>query len=186
MKSIRDFPGGEHCRHWEAIADRFAHRDNIRDHTLRLKRPKVCPHATKADLNLVCDAHPSRRANNGIHGLEVPGGQDHLASTAGDALRNEGGQFPALERNRLHALLNRVGISGAHVRITVLKGAPEPVRKQGDLGVRGPPLPSFPVELVRAEINARDGVAMVGMIKYHHISSLCEGVRQPQGEVVGL
>ncbi len=122
LKAAGNGGRGDHRRHWMPVAHRLANGDNVRNDVLRLEGPEVRAHSTKADLDLVGDAHAARLPHVLVHLLQVVLRQEHLSAAADHRLADEGGHGATGALRLLDQLLHLVGVQLANRLLAVLVG----------------------------------------------------------------
>ena len=142
------------------VADRLAHRHDVRHDALRLEAPEAASDAAEADLDLVGDADGAGRPGVPVGGREVAGRKLDLAAARQQALAEEGRGPPCLvERSGGLPDVGRELLAARGILAAV--EAPVVVGHRDDAHVRRPAASPGPVELVGADVDERLRVAVV-------------------------
>ena len=169
-----------------AVADRFAHRDDVGHHALRLERPHVRTNSAEAELHFVGDAHAPGGAHVSVGGAEVAVRKGEHAAGAEDAFAEERGGMPPSARHRVELFRHP-----ARVSLTVAGpvAAQPPAIGVGHLcdpDVVALARAAGSGELVRADVDDGCDVAVVDVVDRDNVVVARVGPGQAQGEIVGL
>src|SRR5713226_5541346 len=158
------------------VADWLAQGHDVGDNTLRLKHPEVCACAAEAGLHFIRDADSSGGADRSKGFAQVSRRQNDLTATTQRRLAEEGSKTVAIISDLPHCLSHVAREELAGVGSTM--GATIDIRLWNLAHPGGTTSTALAVELVRAEINHRAGVAVISGVHYDHF--IPPGVRACQ------
>src|SRR6185436_2344644 len=169
-----------------AVADRLAHRHDVRPRPGRTERPRVDPDPPEPDLDLVGDRDRADRPGRVEETGEPAARWDDLTGDGRDRLRDHGSGSVAASRL---AVEDRAGL--AEVRrpdlwpIAAMSTSVR-VRQRHDLDIVGRALAAGPAELVRAHLDEPLGVAVVRAVDGGDIPPAGRGSCQAERQLVRL
>ena len=178
VETISDLPRGHHGRHWMTIADRLAHRDNIRHDILQLECPPVTANATEPDLHFISDANTARSTHHCIDFFQVAFGQEHLTGNAWNGFCHKERRGFSLEAHAINFLGDILSKSFAMLLESPILRSAIAIRNPAFIHMLGPSLATLALILVGAKINELlrstmispvkdDGFIATGMIACH-------------------
>ena len=132
---VGDGPGRDDRPERVAVAERLAHRDDVRDGAVDLERPPRRPDAPEPDLDLVGDRDGAGGAGRLERAGEEPGRWDDLPGRAERRLRDDGPDRTARRRGvgERRGQVRGVGRPGRQGRAAVT--SPVRVRQRRDVHV---------------------------------------------------
>ncbi len=186
VEGIGNGPRGNDCRQRVAVADGFAHSDDVGNDALGFKSPEMRAGSAKSRLHLIRNADASRRPDQPVRGLEIPGRQHDLPAAADHRFAEESSRafafLPELVQNRL----NMGSECWPRLRIAIPVQAPVRIRNGQHVRMRRGSFAAGSVEFIRTHVHASVGVAVVANFHHEHIFLRRVGFGQPEGQFVGF
>src|SRR5580700_2786528 len=186
VETSSDFASGDHGRQRERVSDGFAQHHNVRDDALRLESPEVRAETAETNLHFIGDAYAAGGADVPVGFGEISGRKNNLA---GDTWQRFGdvrcdvtpSGAPALQDfcYTLRVFGSRRGITPP-IRSAII------IRNWRDVNPRFRAAASGTIKFVRADVDERRGVTVVGVFKDHHVFAAGVSAGQAQGELVRL
>ena len=122
----------------------------------------------------------------GEGGREVAVGEHDLAAAARQRLDDEGRRRDGPPPRRRRASAHVLGVAAAEVGLAEAQAAAVGVGQLADPGAVGAAAGRRAVELVRADVDQRRQVAVVGVVEHQHVAATGVGAGEAQREVVRL
>ena len=182
----RDFGSGDDSGKRKGVADRLAKDHDVRNDLLRFKSPKVSAQAAKTDLNFVGYADAAVCANVVVNFSEIIRRKDDLAGNAGKSFRDVSGNAPPIPFQRREDFGDVSGVFFAQVRFAATIETAVVVGDGSDVDPGLSAAPTGPIEFVRADVDERVGVAMVGVLQDQDIFTASVSASDAESEFVGF
>ena len=185
VEACGDFRSGDDCRERESISDRFAEHHDVGNDVLRFEAPEVRAEAAEADLHFVGDADTARGADVLVgFARDSPGGKTIWPATLGSV----SAMYAATLRPCARSVLQNLGDV---LRVFCSsRGVVSPVRTAIVVGNRRHVDPRFAaaasraIKFVRADVDERGCVAVIGVFEDDHVFAAGVGARKAKRQFV--
>src|SRR5262245_4568032 len=169
-----------------AVADRFAERDYVGRDGLRLKSVKPGPDTSVAGLYFIGYADASAVANGGVDLRQIAFGKEYLTTDARAGFGDESRQTGAALAQPFDNLDHAPRVFHAGLRIVAPVRAAIDVRDRRRMNPCGRASSARPVVFVRADVDHRVGVAVIGGFERNQVAAPRVSARQPQSQLIRL
>ena len=181
-----DLLRGNHRGQRKRIANRFTEHHNVRDHALRLESPEMRPQAPKAHLHFVGDTHRPGRPHVSISLRQIICGKHNLPADARQRFGDERGDLSPARFGFTNHGRHRFGVFFSRPRIVAAERTAIIVRQRRHMYPRFLAAASRPVKFVRADVDERARMPVIGMVQHHNVFAPGMRTRQAQRQFIRL
>src|SRR5579884_846406 len=168
------------------VPNRLSQHHHVRHRFLHFKPPEVRSQPPESRLHFIRYANPSRRAHVAVRLLQISGRKHNLSRHARQRFREKRARPSPFLPHRFDQFRNVPRVFPPGVAIFPPVRATVIVRNRRHMHPRLSSASSRPVEFVRADVDQRVRVPMVGMLQNDHVLALRMRARQPQRQLVRL
>src|SRR3984957_3964127 len=169
-----------------SVADGFAEHDDIRNDILLFEAVEILPQPAVARLHFVRYTHAAGRTDFVIHRRQIALREQNLSADAWAAFGNVAEKTGAPRSQLRDSLADGFGIPWAGMGIRGLEFAAIDFGQPRHVDPRRLPPAARTVELVRADVDHRVRVSMIGGVEHDEIDRSGMGSRETQRQLIGL